>query len=271
MPELPEVETIRSQITETLPLKVTEMELSEFAYSIILEEQFKMKGKTILKVDRHGKQLIFHIEPQGEIHSGLGMSGSWMISPKKITEKHTHIQFKGKKGKKVCFLAYVDPRRFGKMRILKKEAAILRRESFGVDVSSKKFTATAFFEATKKFPNKMIKPFLLEQKVFCGVGNYMASEVCARAGIRPERLLGKITKKECCEIKKAMSLVLNQAIESGGTTFQGGYRDSHGDPGKGVTNLVVFYQDICGLCKKHKVIKETLQGRGTYYCPKCQS
>ena len=40
--------------------------------------------------------------------------------------------------------------------------------------------------------------------------------------------------------------------------------------GEGVKNLVVFYQDLCGLCKKNKVIKESQKGRGTYFCPKCQ-
>jgi len=59
-------------------------------------------------------------------------------------------------------------------------------------------------------------------------------------------------------------------LASGGTTFQGGYRDSSGEKGLGVQHLVVFYQKTCQLCRKSEVKKIILAQRGTYYCPKCQ-
>lgn len=71
-----------------------------------------------------------------------------------------------------------------------------------------------------------------------------------------------------------MHVALNQALDTGGTTFGGGYRDTTGDKGQGVKNLVVFYQDFCQRCRQNDqqtaVIKITLAGRGTYYCPTCQ-
>ena len=122
----------------------------------------------------------------------------------------------------------------------------------------------------KKFPNRQLKPFLLDQKYFAGSGNYIACEICAQAGIRPTRKCAKITKAEALKIKKATDSVINSSIENKGQSFSGGYRDATGEVDQGVQNLVVFYQKICGLCKKTEVKKIELKGRGTYFCPSCQ-
>ena len=71
-------------------------------------------------------------------------------------------------------------------------------------------------------------------------------------------------------IAEVTKTVLDQSIEANGMTFSGGYSDTSGEKGAGVQNLVVFYQEICGLCHQSPVKKIVLQTRGTYYCPKCQ-
>jgi formamidopyrimidine-DNA glycosylase len=79
-----------------------------------------------------------------------------------------------------------------------------------------------------------------------------------------------VKKDEFPKILNAIKEVLTPALASGGTTFQGGYRDASGEKGKGVEHLVVFYQKICQLCLKTPVKKILLAQRGTYYCPRCQ-
>ena len=142
--------------------------------------------------------------------------------------------------------------------------------SVGVDIGSEEFTGDYVYQTLKKFPLKVLKPFLLDQKYFAGCGNYIASEICARAGIRPTRRCGKVTRKDAEKIADVTKIVLDQSLASNGMTFSGGYSDTSGDIGEGVKNLVVFYQDLCGLCGKTPVKKIVLQTRGTYYCPKCQ-
>jgi len=140
----------------------------------------------------------------------------------------------------------------------------------GADVSSSDFTANYIYKRCQRYPNKKIKAYLLEQNHFAGVGNYMASEICARAKVLPDRTAGSISKKEAKLLFESTKTLLNNTLESGGTTFSGGYQDAFGDAGEGVKNLVVFYQDTCRMCHKTKVIKTTLLGRGTYHCPRCQ-
>jgi formamidopyrimidine-DNA glycosylase len=80
----------------------------------------------------------------------------------------------------------------------------------------------------------------------------------------------KAFRKEFPKILKAIQDVITPALLSGGTTFQGGYRDTSGEKGKGLDHLVVFYQKTCQMCKTTPVKKIILAQRGTYYCPHCQ-
>lgn len=271
MPELPEVETIRKQLSDYLPLTIQKVEKSDVVGSILKEESFKLKGKTILSISRTGKMMDFYFGDEFHMLSHLGMSGSWRISPTKVKEKHTHFQMtcKNNKDEKI-FLAYVDPRRFGNLYINTSEETKKHYKKLGIDIASEDFTSDYIWECIKRFPNKEIKPFLLEQKYFAGVGNYIASEICARAGIKPTKKNKSLKKKDALSLLEGTRSILEDTISNNGTTFSGGYSDANGEKGDGVKNLVVFYQTICGLCKKTPVIKITQATRGTYYCPTCQ-
>ena len=271
MPELPEVETIRTQLSRVLPFKIEKMELSSVVTSILKEKsrEFNPKGKTILEIGRKGKLLNFILEKDHHILSHLGMSGSWRISETKVKEKHTHLQFTGIVDGKKLYLAYIDPRRFGYMYFYKKDQAKVFMDAIGVDVSSDEFTEEYLLNIIKRFPEKQIKPFLLEQKYFSGVGNYMASEICALSYIRPSRRLKKITKTDVSKLVKATKDVIEGQIKFQGLSFSGGYKDAFGDDGGGLNNLVVFHQEKCGMCGS-EVKKIVMATRGTYYCPQCQ-
>jgi len=273
MPELPEVQTVRSQIDRVLPLTIEKVEYSQVAESILnpKHREFSPRGRTIESTHRVGKLLILNLDQEKKILSHFGMSGGWRISREKVTQKHTHVQFttKDQSGQKL-YLAYVDPRRFGNMLFLNQESSAKYMQKLGVDIGSPEFTSEYIFSVLKKYPERSLKAFLLDQKYFAGCGNYIACEICALAGIRPMRKAGKVSKLEAQRIQEATGRVLNAQIENNGLTFSGGYVDAFGEKGEGLSNLVVFAQERCGLCKKSAVKKVVLAQRGTYYCPRCQ-
>lgn len=270
MPELPEVETIKNQICPYLPFKVKKIFLSPFAESIVKNHDFNPQKKTIYKVQRHGKVIIFHLENRLSIVSGLGMSGSWRISKQKINDKHTHVQFFGtQQNGQEYFLGYVDPRRFGYIHYFANERMRNWLDRLGPDVSTEQFNLAYLKDLVAARPNKILKPFLLDQSFFAGIGNYMASEICARAGVLPTRPLASLKTSEQQAIIEATRSVVFDSIQTGGTTFSGGYTDAHGKKGEGVKNLIVFFQKFCGQCNG-PVTKISLASRGTYYCSKCQ-
>jgi formamidopyrimidine-DNA glycosylase len=266
MPELPEVETIRSQLSHYLPLKVVEQTYTPELKKNILHTALDLKNKTITEIKRKGKMLDFIFEDGSHLLSHLGMTGTWLIGEKIKTGKHTHLTLKGEN----YTLAYDDPRRFGHMYYYSAKDAQKKLNELGHDLTDPDFTLEYLTHSLKRYPERALKVTLLDQKLFAGSGNYIANEICARAFIRPTRKCKQIKKDEFNKIYEAIKSVLEPAIASGGTTFQGGYRDSSGEKGKGVQHLVVFYQDTCQMCKKTKVKKIILAQRGTYYCPHCQ-
>jgi formamidopyrimidine-DNA glycosylase len=270
-PELPEVETIKRQITEFLPLEILEVEFSKFSKSIVKTQEFIPTEDQLVSISRHGKMMIFNFRSGRKLLSHLGMSGSWQISKEKITKNHTHVQMIGKDeiGDDV-YLGYVDPRRFGNIYFVSEENSKLIIKKLGIDISTDAFTADYLFKIFQKFPKKILKPFLLDQKYFAGIGNYIACEICARARLMPDRIVGDLSIKDCQKIVAATKTVIEGSIQRKGMTFHGGYVDATGSKGEGLKNLVVFYQKICGLCEKTEVVKIELGKRGTYFCPKCQ-
>lgn len=266
MPELPEVETIRSQLSHYLPFQIDSLSMTPGLKQNILHTDLPLKGRTIIDIRRKGKMLDFVFQDGSHLLSHLGMTGTWLIGETIKSGKHTHLTLKGP----THTLAYDDPRRFGHMYFLNPEEAKKKLNELGMDLADPELDLDYLTHAIKRFPERALKVTLLDQKLFAGSGNYIANEICARAGIRPTRKCRLVKKEEFPKILKAINEVLGPAIESGGTTFQGGYRDSSGEKGQGVQHLVVFYQKICQLCKKTPVKKIILAQRGTYYCPKCQ-
>ncbi len=266
MPELPEVETIRTQLSDYLPFKIVAVSSTPQLEQNILHTELDLKNKTIISIQRKGKMLDFIFDDGSHLLSHLGMTGTWLIGESIKATKHTHLKLTGAK----YTLAYDDPRRFGHMYYYEKEQADKKLAELGMDLADPDFTLEYLTAAVKRFPERALKVTLLDQKLFAGSGNYIANEICARAGIRPTRKCKLVKNKEFPKILNAIQEVLGPALASGGTTFQGGYRDSSGEKGMGVAHLVVFYQKICQMCKKTPVKKISLAQRGTYYCPKCQ-
>ncbi len=266
MPELPEVETIRLQLSHYLPFKIESLSSTPGLKQNILHTELPEVGLTITDIKRKGKMLDFVFDDGSHMLSHLGMTGTWLIGEEIKSGKHTHLTLKSK----THTLAYDDPRRFGHMYFYDAVEASRKLAELGMDLADPDFDLKYLTAAIKKYPDRALKVHLLDQKLFAGSGNYIANEICARAKIRPTRKCGKVKKEEIPKILKAIHQVIGPALKSGGTTFQGGYRDSTGERGEGVQHLVVFYQKICQMCKKTPVKKIILAQRGTYYCPHCQ-
>ena len=90
------------------------------------------------------------------------------------------------------------------------------------------------------------------------------------SGINPLKKCNELNDEEVSNIIKYTKEVLSKAIELGGTTIKS-YESSEGVHGKFQNNLLVHNHEgekcvNCGtVIKKIKV-----NGRGTYYCEKCQ-
>lgn len=274
MPELPEVETLRRQLDETLKggliFERIELLRADIRDPIPKKKISQLLGEPLLAVERRAKYLLFRF-PSGYIISHLGMTGSWRRladgqSASKAAHDHVILDF-SVAGRFV----FADPRRFGILDVhlgsdieRHKRFSHLGREPLATD-----FRAEDFLQLLKgaKAP---IKNHLMNQKVLVGVGNIYASEALFRSKIRPTRRALRVTRAEALQLFDEIQKVLNEAIVAGGSTIRD-YRSMDDQAGEfQKTHFVYGRQDeLCRICHG-KIRSQFLAGRNTFWCPKCQ-
>ena len=142
-------------------------------------------------------------------------------------------------------------------------------KNMGYEFDDKKLTDVYLYEKLRK-KTIPIKTSLLDQSIITGIGNIYDDEILFLSGISPLRKSNQVTIFECKKIIDNTNIVLNKAIKLGGTTIKS-FTSSEGVHGLFQNELLVHGKKNCDCptCgTKIEVIK--VNGRGTYYCPKCQ-
>ena len=269
MPELPEVETIARGLD-----KRVSGDRIESVWIGSKPEPLKSPARTIARtlegsciqhVRRVGKHIVFDLAANSQdvrqwiVH--LGMTGRMLVvSPETEPVNHTHLVARLKSGRE---LRFVDPRRFGRLEV--------RSTAFaGPGTEPLQITSEEFAELFRK-SKAPIKAALLNQKLLHGVGNIYADESLFRAGIRPRRRAHTITRVQYTRLHKALQEVLKEAITAGGSSVSD-YVDADGEEGFFQFHHRVYGRESkpCLKCKT-PIKKIVVGGRGTHYCPRCQS
>jgi len=295
MPELPEVETVangvdarvRGQRIERVwtsgkpqTFKSSEAEIVETLTGARIE-RVRRVGKTIVMDLRRGgggeKQI-----PKGndskkgkgknETHVGdevhaqflvhLGMTGRLLVSQAEVVlPLHTHAVLSLGDGREVRF---VDPRRFGRLSVVTEVGGYLGPGAEPTTISVEEFSK--LFKGRKL----AIKAALLNQSILHGVGNIYADESLFRAGIRPRKQAGRLTKSELGRLHSELQKVLAHAIELGGSSVSD-YVDADGVRGFFQLEHKVYGRagEACRDCGA-ALKKIVVGGRTTVYCPVCQ-
>ena len=111
---------------------------------------------------------------------------------------------------------------------------------------------------------------MLNQAILHGVGNIYADEALFRAGLRPRRAAGRLTRAELGRLHGALQAVLARAIELGGSSVSD-YVDAAGVRGFFQLEHKVYGRsgEPCRDCAT-TLKKIVVGGRTTVYCPQCQ-
>lgn len=270
MPELPEVETIcQGLIPHCLGKKIKKVEVfqNRLRYPVTPNLHQKIKGQTILTIDRRAKYILINLE-NGLLISHLGMSGYFRVHPSKTkVEKHDHIVIALADG---TVLHYNDTRRFGLMLYQSHQEPELKLLShLGKEPLSNDFNAKYL---TKMLENRSIpiKTCLMDNKIVVGVGNIYAQESLFEANISPLRQANQLSLDETTKLIKKIKTILKKAIKQGGTTLKD-FSGIKGQPGYFAQKLKVYgrNQQPCFNCKT-PLEQLKISGRTTCFCPKCQ-
>jgi len=278
MPELPEVETVRRGMAPLLvghEVRRIELRRSDLRWPIPENKVRRLRGRTCRKVARRSKYLQLHFSGLGSpvalIH--LGMSGRLWVDvlppdePRPPWRPHEHWRMDFGR----YLMRYVDARRFGMLDVVPgrdlQEHWLIR--DLGPEPLGNDFDGELLFQLSRR-RRVTCKTLLMNSRNVVGVGNIYASEICFRAGVRPRRAAGRLTRQNCEDLVDSVQAVLRDAIGAGGTTIRD-YVGVDESSGYFQRSLMVYGRqgDPCRACGTPiKRVVET--GRSTYYCPHCQ-
>jgi len=285
MPELPEVETIRHDLSKKIiGKKIANFEIIKRTAVKAGHENIErvLKGNEVMKIERRGKLLTFelasgeylliHLKMTGQliyrIHGHIIAGGHNLpheLGP--LPNKHTAVVFNFADGSQLFFN---DMRRFGYVKLVDAETVNKVESTYGPEPLGENFSFNVFKQILEKKTGN-IKAILMDQKSIAGIGNIYADEICFCAGVKPDRKIPKLKLEEIKKIYSCIKSVLKLAIKHRGTTFRD-YVDSEGKKGGFVEFLKVYDREgkKCLRCKANVIMKVRVAGRGTSFCPVCQ-
>lgn len=220
------------------------------------------KGRTIHRVSRRGKRIVFQLDDGNQFFIHLGMTGRLTVEPNKAERAaHTHLILDV--GDKLQ-LRFRDPRRFGEIRWLGPTAG---DDKMGPEPLTMRVAQLA---AKLSKTDRAIKNALMDQNVVAGLGNIYVDESLFAARIHPLTIARDLRLSQVAELTKQIKRVLKKAIHHRGSTLRD-YVDAEG--GKGAFQLLhnVYDRkgDPCRRCKT-PIERIVLGGRSTHFCPHCQ-
>jgi formamidopyrimidine-DNA glycosylase len=273
VPELPEVETIRTHLAPHL-------EGRRFEQVEILDTRLtrphdprevaaELDGERVAALERRGKYLVVRFETDRALLIHLRMTGSLHRAPRGglAEDPYRRAVVTLDNGSDV---AYRDVRRFGTWLLLEPgELDPYLAVKNGPEPLERGFTARFLSERLKnrKAP---LKAALLDQRTVAGLGNIYADEALWFARLHPHRPAGSLDADEIRAAHRGVRRALERGIERQGATLRD-YRKPDGGSGSMQHEFNVYGREgePCPRCGT-PIEKTRAGGRGTWYCPACQ-
>lgn len=270
MPELPEIETIKRDLSRLIVGKRI-LDIETDSAKQVQPSPGAMKkaiiGATIKKISRRAKVLQIFLSNNKILVIHLKLTGQLLVRKKGVPRDNwQHVTFVLSGDKE---LRFTDLRKFGWIKLVESEKELEKLlAGFGPEpldgLNLKKFEAIL---ASSRRPIKLV---LMDQKKIAGIGNIYANDALFLAKIDPKRKADKLRNEETKKLFKAIERVLKAGIRHRGASDQY-YLDALGHKGSYQEHFLVYGRvgKKCLNCNS-KVKKIKLSGRGTYFCPVCQ-
>ncbi|MFA7286483.1 MAG: bifunctional DNA-formamidopyrimidine glycosylase/DNA-(apurinic or apyrimidinic site) lyase [Patescibacteria group bacterium] len=283
MPELPEVETLRCDLSRRIIGEVIESVSVGNRKMVSPAKSFSrlLKGQRITAVNRRGKLLILDVASGLRLHVHLKMTGQLVyrrgrvlvvgghaiLGATAVPNSYTQLLFRFRnKGE----LYFNDQRQFGYAKILTLAASDEVVQRFGPEPLAKNFTRARLTSQLARRSRTSLKAALLDQSVLAGVGNIYADEICFRAGLRPERQVQSLTQNDQQRLWRSIRAILQRSVRLRGT-MRSTYRRDDARDGRYWPYIAVYGRGgkPCRNCGT-PLERFRVAGRGTVCCPICQ-
>ncbi|MDP5225558.1 MULTISPECIES: bifunctional DNA-formamidopyrimidine glycosylase/DNA-(apurinic or apyrimidinic site) lyase [Arthrobacter] len=308
MPELPEVEVVRSGLERwAVGRRITDARVLD-TRSVRRHDggaghfEQALDGALISGAVRRGKYLWLLLDTPGSDAPGpfpgtallahLGMSGQLLMEdPSATDEKHLKVRLSlSPSPGKPDELRFVDQRIFGGLSVtsmvptldglpggLGSEAPLLPQEVSGIarDLLDPHFDPDAVHDVLHR-RKSTVKRSLLDQNLLSGVGNIYADEALWAARLHGERPTNTLRRPETLRLLEAARDVMERALAAGGTSFDSLYVNVNGASGYFSRSLNAYGREgePCLRCaaegRQTLIRRASFMNRSSYFCPKCQ-
>jgi len=270
MPELPEVETTVRGISPHIARQMITgviIRQASLRWPISVDIKERLIGKTVLSVERLGKYVLLKVAT-GTLLIHLGMSGHLRVQSASVpAKKHDHVDILFGNNK---MLRFNDTRRFGCVLWIEGEVSEhFLLKNLGVEPLTDAFTGQYLWRRAQG-RKVAIKTLLMDSHIVTGIGNIYASEILFASGIHPATPANTLSLSRLNKLVSCTKLILNRAIEQGGTTLKD-FFNSDGKPGYFSVYLQAYGRSglPCITCQTPLTLMKIGQ-RSTVYCKKCQ-
>jgi formamidopyrimidine-DNA glycosylase len=274
MPELPEVETVRTGLrTLVLNRRITGLRVGVFEGVVgdlgVDATRARLLDRTIVDVARRAKYLFLVLDDETFLSVHLRMTGVLQVVPRDAAPlRFEHLAIELDDGND---LRYSDQRKFGRVLHIESSGYDEHDRFLGPEPLEPSFTPAVLAERLRG-RTAPIKASLLDQRRVAGLGNIYVDEALFRAGIHPLRPAGSMTAPEAERLHAAIQAVLSEAIARQGTTFSS-FSNPYGESGNNQPNLRVYGRgrkgEPCLICGSALELL-TVGGRSTHFCAVCQ-
>jgi formamidopyrimidine-DNA glycosylase len=273
VPELPEVETIRRDLSPRIVGRtITAVRITPDAVPLIdgaspAAFERRLKGRRIERIDRRGKYLLFRLSGGLWLIVHLRMTGALLYRDghaRAAADRYVRAVIALDDGTE---LRYADLRKLGTLRLVDTLEDVVGR--LGPEPLHARFTAARLRQAIgrRKAP---IKAVLLDQRALAGLGNIYADEALFAARIHPLRRADTLSEAENRRLHRSIRRVLRDALDNRGASFRD-YVDGGGRAGSHQFHVKVFRRtgQPCYVCGA-EIERTKVGGRSTHFCPRCQ-
>ncbi len=271
MPEIVEIEILRKESQQLLSGKqIEEAVVNKENILNISGGEFSrlVKGAKFVNSRRKGKILILDLSNDFSVVIHFLLTGFMKIVDQ-CDKNKVQVGFLLSDGS--CL--YIGGIMRGGFVKLLKTNKVFDDESLkklGIDAMSLDFTLEKFNRILAENGRKKIKQILMDQSLIAGIGNAYSDEILFIAGVRPDRKAATLTDEEAEKIFKAIFEVFKESEKFGGES-ELSFVHLNGKKGEFQNHFKVHKREgkPCPRCGTLiKLIK--VNGRSTYYCPKCQ-
>ena len=274
LPEMPEVETLRRGLVRAaVGQRITEVQVTDervLKRCSIGDFAERLTDTTVKAVNRRGKFLLFEMGcgslPSFHLVVHLNMKGSLRRFAADVpTQKYECVRVGLSTGD---VLAYTDMWTWGGWHFddASEYTQVSDVASMGPEPLDDGWSGDVL--ASRLAGRRgLIKAVLLDQKVVAGVGNIYADESLFAAAVAPTRQASGLDAGECDALAVSIAETLGNAVRLGGSF--GEYVDLDGNPGTYEPRVYGGKGKPCPQCGG-LLVKTSIGGRGTTYCPECQ-